>query len=498
MTATAAAPQGYQAPEPNPIQQLLLDAPASDFLHLGTGKGVGKSFGVLFRVARDHRQYGSNFHTLIVRATFQSLQEIQSILFTHLTQWFPGTTYSASDNIFRLGGKAAPFGTIELAYSATTPTEALRASARLQGRSKQLLIFDECGNMASRDFIDTLMGVLRGEPGQPTAAIFLSNPGGSGHHWLKQTFAIPAAAASGGPAEHMRPQRFWSEEFKRFVIHCTANASINKHLDWQQYRRQVELMAGGDENLLQALLNGSWEIEAGGAFFAPPVWSTRRCRKVIERGSIDLVQEKCFLAFDWGVGAPSAMALIWPNPPETPPGTLWMIDEMYVCERGIDGSRRNFSKGVYLSNLEQAAAIAEWLYDGWGVMPGQIPAIADDAIFASTGSAKGSVAAEFRAAGVNFRPAQKMKHRLAEGLSMVRSMMASTGRDGQNPWLMWSQHCAAWEATVPGLAKHPRDPNVCADGQPDHILDAVRMAVMWHRGRYKVGTKSGAHPLMWR
>ena len=36
---------------------------------------------------------------------------------------------------------------------------------------------------------------------------------------------------------------------------------------------------------------------------------------------------------------------------------------------------------------------------------------------------------------------------------------------------MWSQHCEAWEATVPGLIKHPRDPNVCADGQPDHILD---------------------------
>jgi len=30
-----------------------------------------------------------------------------------------------------------------------------------------------------------------------------------------------------------------------------------------------------------------------------------------------------------------------------------------------------------------------------------------------------------------------------------------------------------------GLIKHTRDPNVCADSQPDHILDAVRMGLIW-------------------
>ena len=60
-----------------------------------------------------------------------------------------------------------------------------------------------------------------------------------------------------------------------------------------------------------------------------------------------------------------------------------------------------------------------------GTNPGEIQAIADDAIFASTGSDKGSVAAEFKDCGVVFRPAQKMQHRLAEGLSIVRSAMAA-------------------------------------------------------------------------
>ena len=90
--------------------------------------------------------------------------------------------------------------------------------------------------------------------------------------------------------------------------------------------------------------------------------------------------------------------------------------------------------------------------------------MADDAIFASTGSDKDSVAAEFKDCGVVFRPAQKMQHRHAEGLSIVRSAMAATGRAPDSPWLMWSQHCEAWEATVPGLIKRPRDPTSAPTG----------------------------------
>lgn len=73
-------------------------------------------------MARDHQLYKDKANTLIVRSTFPSLQEIQSILYKHLIHWFPGTTWSSGENLFKLGGKAAPMGTIELAYSATSPT----------------------------------------------------------------------------------------------------------------------------------------------------------------------------------------------------------------------------------------------------------------------------------------------------------------------------------------------------------------------------------------
>ena len=93
------------------------------------------------------------------------------------------------------------------------------------------------------------------------------------------------------------------------------------------------------------------------------------------------------------------------------------------------GGRAELVERAFISTtVGQAAAIKEWLYDNWGTNPSEIQAIADDAIFASTGSKQGSVAAEFKDCGVVFRPAQKMQHRLAEGLSIVRSAMAATGR----------------------------------------------------------------------
>lgn len=78
----------------------------------------------------------------------------------------------------------------------------------------------------------------------------------------------------------------------------------------------------------------------------------------IERGSIDLAKETCFLSLDWGIGAPSACGLIWPNPPKTRNGTLYMIDELYTCDRTMD-NQRNWTKGIDLNDLSQAAAIKE-------------------------------------------------------------------------------------------------------------------------------------------
>ena len=484
MTSAIAAPNQQTGNEPlkaNGFQQILLDIPLNDVICAGTAKGTGKSFWIVLKVIRDAQIIGANYHCLITRSSFQALQELQTLLYRYLVQAYPGTKWNSTESIFRLGGAKAPFGTVELAYTASSPLEQIRALSRLQGRSKTCLIHDEAGVQPSPDFYDQLQGVLRAPAGVPTQVVFLSNPGGPGHTWLKQRFATPA-----GLPDPMRPVRFWSEEYGKHCVFVTADASCNPHIDWQQYRRQVEIMSGGDPAMLAALLEGRWDLDLGGSFFAH-CWSPRRCRKVVRPGDINLREHspKPFVCMDWGVAAPTVAYLMIPNWGDVPKGSLLMADELYIAS--LDrGGRRNWSKGAHMPNAEQAHAIAEWLHR-WGLTPGDLKIVADDACWNDSGSYQGSIAGDFRQAGVKLTKAEKMLTREAVGLSVLRNMLAATNVDPSRPWLQWSPACEGWEATVPSLPKHPRDPEVICDGVPNHALDACRMGVTWYQRKPTIG-----------
>ena len=475
--------QAYQALQPNPLQQVMLDVPLNDFACFGTAKGTGKSTGIVLKVQQLATLLKSDFNCLITRGSYQSLQEIQGLLLTHLTNTFPGTTYTSGENMFRIGGKLAPFGTIELAFTAQSPIEQIRAQNRLQGRSKNVIIHDEAGVMPSPDFYDTLMGTLRAPKGVPTQVIWLANPGGPGHGWLKQRFAIPAGCPDPG-----RPQRFWSEDYQRHVIFMTAGSDINPHIDLGQYRRSVELMAGGDKALESALLRGDWLVDIGGAYFAD-CWSPSRCRLTVNPGDVDIFGAGAFVAMDHGNAAPSVAYLTIPNPPDAPRGSLVLADEFYIAGTTMAG-QRDWQKGNYMPNAEQGRALLEWL-EPWcaphGHNPGHVPVHLDDACWNSNGSHQGSVAGDLKAVGVRVKKAEKMQTKMASGLSVMRGMMAATKKDAEAPWLMWSPACQGWEATIPSLAKHPRDPDLLADGQSDHAADAGRYAVALYQRRWATG-----------
>jgi hypothetical protein len=416
-TATAPAPQQQQQQiEPNPMQRVMLQAPLDDHLCLGTAKATGKSFGIVLLVLRDCQLLKENYHCLITRSTFQGLQEIQTLLYKYLTTAHPGTTWNAGESMFRIGGKAAPFGTIELAYRANSPLEQIRALNRLQGRSKSTLIHDECGNDSSPDFFDQLQGVLRGPKDVPTRSIFLANPGGPGHVWLRQRFAIPA-----GLPEAMQPRRFWSDEYQRHCVFLTANASINPAIDWERYRREVQLMAGGDPALEAALIEGRWDLDLGGAYLAH-CWAPARQRYAIRPGDHNLRDHhpRPFVSMDWGTASPSAAYLFVPSPPgiDAPRGTLLMADEWYCCSSTIGGNR-DWGKGSHMSSAEQAQSMIEWLRR-WGLRPGDVPVIADDAVFANNGSTRGRPEADPRREGQNphgggAEPAQEPYGRRPQG-----------------------------------------------------------------------------------
>jgi len=183
---------------------------------------------------------------------------------------------------------------------------------------------------------------------------------------------------------------------------------------------------------------------------------------------------------DHGYAAPTVAYLVIPNPPgiDAPKGTLLLADELYLCSSNVSG-RRDWARGSCLPSSEQAAAMIEWM-KRWSLERGDVRILADDAMWNSNGHISGSIAQEFKSAGITPTRAQKMKTPVATGLQKLRNRMHSTRRDETQPWLLWSPACEGWEATVPSIPRHPRDPETIADGAIDHALDAVRYGVTWY------------------
>jgi hypothetical protein len=115
-----------------------------------------------------------------------------------------------------------------------------------------------------------------------------------------------------------------------------------------------------------------------------------------------------------------------------------------------------------------------------GLQKGDLKILADDAMWNSNGHISGSIAQEFKTAGVTLSRAQKMRTPVTTGLQKLCNRMQATRRDETQPWLLWSPACEGWEATVPSISRHPRDPETIADGAIDHALDAVRYGVTWY------------------
>ena len=480
-TTPAPATAGFEIKAPTQTQQLMLDAPLADDLCINSARGTGKSWGIALLTARDAAHYREKYTALVSRTTYQGLTEIQQLLWRYYSAVFPGTVYSGGDMTFRLGGKDAPFGRVELGYTGSGPVEQVKALQRYQGRSYVCHIADECGNFYDASFIDTLRATLRAPSGVSTRQILLGNPGGPFHPVLQSRFGIPS-----GYPEPGRAARFWSEDLGKHCIFASFTAASNQYLDLDAYLRNIRVAAGDDPALLAAWLEGDLSQDIAGSFFGSS-YSPRRSLRDVKPGGIPADQlAKAFVCMDHGIAAPTVAYLVLPEPEGAPKGSLWLLDEFYVAASTGASGQRDWTRGAYLSNVEQAVGIIEWL-DRWGLKPGSTKILADDAVFNANGSHKGSTAGDFRDAGCPLTRAGKMSLREANRLAMVRTMLQAAGRDPETPWLQWTLACQGLMATLPTLPRHPRDVERIADGCANHACDALAYGVQWYRSKWKVG-----------
>ena len=282
-----------------------------------------------------------------------------------------------------------------------------------------------------------------------------------------------------------QPVRFFCEETASSTVYIGSNVANNPHLDFEETRRQIEIAAGGDPELLRAWLEGSFEGDVTGSFFGHAM---SRRRNLLELNGGDRPEipwvSRLLCSFDWGIAAPSCATLFITNHPLLPKSSLFAIDECYLAKSTRAGEP-DWNSGLGASNLQQAQILQEWI-SRWGLEPGDLKWIADDACWNRTGHAM-TIGDEFRKGGIPFIRAGKSSMTEEAGLARLRTMLWATDRDESQPWLKASRRCRAFWELTPLLARDTKKRELLDPTAVTHSIDTWRYAVNYCQKPYAVG-----------
>lgn len=436
---------------------------------LGGGRGGGKSFCLVLLALRHIEQYGAKARILYVRQTYRGLADFELLTReVFATVYGTAARYNASEHVWRFPNGA----TMELGQLETHSDY-----AKYQGRSFTLLMADEVGQYANPDLLDLLRSNLRGPKNVPVRVVFSGNPGGVGHHWLAQRYVFKA-----GPWT-----AFYEERSKRTWVYAPSTFTENVFIDQAQYRAQLESSAPHDPELLRAWLNGDWAV-ARGAFFSSVIDESRNA---VDPHLWTAIPEHhgwrwdAWLAHDFGSSAPSVTYVMAQSPGATgpdgryyPKDSIVIMDELATNQRGRLNAGLGWTVPILAEEIRTMCA-------RWYIAP---RGVADDACFANTGHATGSIADEFRRCGVSFSPARKADR--ITGWATMRRLLASAGQPDV-PGLYVSRACEYFWQTVPYLARDERRVEDVDTKGPDHGADAVRYGVLRLREQTQAFKLSG-------
>jgi hypothetical protein len=435
-----------QAIELNEFQQRVLAVPEELDMFLGGGRGGGKSYCLALLAMRHVEMYGEKARILYLRRTYRGLADFELIT-RELFGLVYGTSarYNQGEHVWKF-----PNG----AYMEMGQLETQGDYAKYQGRSFTLLIADEAGQYPTPDLLDIMRSNLRGPSNMPVRVVIAANPGGPGHHWLARRYVFQD--------EPWKP--FHEAKSKRKWLYCPSTFTGNTFIDREQYRDQLESACPDDPELLRAWLDGDWAVNRG-AYFASVLDEGRNAvgtwKEIPEDWGV-------YLTHDFGSSAPSSTYICAVSPGgEGPDGKFYPRNSIVLVDELATNRRENLDLGLGWTVPVLAEEIVK-MCNEWDVKP---QGVADDAIFAKTGSAYGSIADEFRRAGVYFQPAKKADR--ITGWNVMRRLLADAGKPDR-PGLYIARHCTYFWDTVPYLARDQKRVEDMDTTGPDHAADAVR------------------------
>lgn len=428
-------------PQPGP-QTALLECPVFEVFY-GGARGGGKTESSIGDWLQHSDAYGEAAIGIFFRRKLVQLSEViarTKMIFSKL-----GAKYNEQQKTWTMANGAR----LKFAY-----LERDSDAEEYQGHSYTRVYVEEVTNFPSPAPINKLRATLRSATGVPTGMRLTGNPGGPGHNWVKARYIDPAKH---GYKVIWEETEIELDGVKTIVkldrVFIPSKIGDNVLLMRNDPTYILRLRQSGSEALVQAWLEGNWDI-VDGAFFDE--WDTKH---ILSRDWEALIPKNAlrFRSFDWGSARPFCCGwyAISDGSWGLPSGALFKYREWYGASapnKGLKMTADLVAEGI------REREIGEFIRYG----------VADPAIFIRDGGP--SIAETMMIKQVMWK---RGDNRRKPGWEMLRQRLV--GINGE-PMLYFSETCEDSIRTIPVLQHDETDPEDLDTEAEDHAADETRYA----------------------
>ncbi len=453
MTAT----QTIWEPQPGP-QTNLINCPTKEIFY-GGARGGGKTDGMIGKNAIKAAEFGRHQKGIFVR---KELPQLEDAIERCKEIYFPlGWKWGEQKKLF-----TAPNG----ATLKFRPLDRVDEAEKQQGKSFTDIYFEELTNYKSPDVYNRMRGTNRSAHGIPCQIHGTGNPGGPGHHWVKNRYIDP------NPAGYEILKEILPNGKTHERVFIPAKLGDNLKLVENDPDYENNLYLSGSAALVRAWLEGDWNI-VDGAFF--DCWSTKMVHRpfLVPSGWSKLV------GFDWGSAKPFSVGwwAIVTDDYTTAEGVL-LPRGYLLCYRSWYG-KKIMSDGTQDVGLKLTAEVV-----GDGIRKRTKETIgdwiSDPAAFKEDGGPS-----QIERMDLPFRPADNTRigrDGYMGGWDQMRSRMVGTRSYDDNgvlqedgvPMMGWFNTCPDAIRTIPALQHDPNKMEDLNTNSEDHEADQTRYVCM--------------------
>jgi hypothetical protein len=442
-------PEVIWSPQPGP-QTDLITCPVFE-VFFGGARGGGKTEGSIGDWFSHSSLYGEHASGLFIRRKLTQLVDVIK-RFRRYGAKLGCKWHEQKKELLMPNGSVLKFAYLERDVDAE----------EYQGHEYTRVYIEEATNFPFPDPIMKLKGTLRSAQGVACGMRLTGNPGGPGHHWVKDRYVTPCPSGYKviTATEEIELPDGTLKEVTLDRVFIPSRLKDNPLLLINDPTYIMRLRETGSETLVKAWLEGNWD-GVDGTFFS----EFDEKRHVI-RGVLDIPDHWTkFRAMDWGSASPFSVGwyavcdggMILNN--ETiPRGALIKFSEWYGTSGkpnvGLKMTNNLIAQGI----LNREKRMGKLINYG----------VADPSTFSFQGGP--SIIEQFLVEGCSFFRADNSRE---AGWEQIRRRLGAV-----IPLLYFHESCEHTIRTLPYLQHDEKNPEDLDTDAEDHAADETRYAVM--------------------